>query len=322
MGQYIFLTGLYLPKPGATGMCIHQLAKECAKRGKDVTTICYADGDDRKTFDGVKIQKIHVPFFYQEIMSSNKIKRCINRLFSLGSKMLHIWNYPLRSKMLVNRYCKAIEMTIIQNNKATIVASVNPIEAVIAAGKMKQKYSDKIRIVYYCADTLSNEKGKSGLLSEKYRTKCGNKWEKKLFSMFDKVLIMECHRKHYYTEEYQQFIPKMHIVNFPLLTKPEINIKTVKDGKIRFVYAGTLYKELRNPSYLCEILVQLSSVMPIEVIFIGSGDCDDILDEACQRAKGAIKRLGFPVDIYSYIFDGAIGLSVLPMLNNMSALPK
>ena len=43
----------------------------------------------------------------------------------------------------------------------TIIASVNPLEAVIAADKIKLYNSHSVKTVYYCADTLSNEMGDS-----------------------------------------------------------------------------------------------------------------------------------------------------------------
>ena len=292
MGKYIFLTGLYLPKPGATGMCVHQLAKEAVKRGHSVTTICYADGTEQESFDGVMVIKIQAPSYLQENMASSSLVKKINRVRSICSKLIHIRNYPLRSLTLVKSYYNAISGLLKESKEATIVASVNPLEAVIAAERYKKDNPDKVRIIYYCADTLSNEKGDSGLLSADYRTKCGIKWEKRLFSEFDKVFIMECHKNHYFDEAFEQFISKMEVVNFPLFTKLNIETKSAKNGKTTFVYAGTLYRELRNPSYLCETLIQLSNELPIEVNFLGSGDCDDILDEASQRTNGAIKRLG------------------------------
>ena len=45
MATFIFLTNQYLPKPGATGVCIHQLAKVLAAENHDVHVVCYADGE-------------------------------------------------------------------------------------------------------------------------------------------------------------------------------------------------------------------------------------------------------------------------------------
>lgn len=293
-------------------MCVHQLAKEAARRGHSVTTICYADGTEQESFDGVNVIKINAPSYLQENMSASSLVKKINRVRSICSKLIHIRNYPLRSLTLVKSYYNAISGLLKGRTQATIVASVNPLEAVIAAERYKRDNPSLVKIIYYCADTLSNEKGDSGILSADYRTKCGIKWEKRLFSRFDKVLIMECHKKHYYSGVFEEFIPKMEVVNFPLFTKLNIETRPERDGKTRFVYAGTLYKELRNPSYLCKILIQLSSIMPIEVYFLGSGDCDDILDEASQKTNGAIKRLGMQShDIaMSYLGSADVLLSI------------
>jgi len=203
-------------------MCVHQLAKEVVRRGHSVTTICYADGTEQESFDGVKVIKIHAPSYLQENMSSSPLVKKMNRARSICGKLIHIRNYPLRSIALVKSYYDALSRLLKGRTQATIVASVNPLEAVIAAERYKRDNPSLVKIIYYCADTLSNEKGDSGILSADYRTKCGIKWEKRLFSRFDKVLIMECHKKYYYSGVFEEFIPKMEVVNFPLFTKLNI----------------------------------------------------------------------------------------------------
>jgi glycosyltransferase involved in cell wall biosynthesis len=195
--------------------------------------------------------------------------------------------------VLVRRYCEAVRNLIGGVEEAvTIVASVNPLEAVVAADRVKQENSSKVKTVYYCADTLSNEKGDSGILSAEYRTKCGINWERQLFKSFDKVLIMECHKEHYFSSVFKDLSQKMELVNFPLFTRMETAPVVPTEDGITMVYAGTLYKELRNPSFLCDQLVKLSKIEPIHVIFMGSGDCDDILMNASSETKGAIQYLG------------------------------
>lgn len=298
MGKYIFLTGYYLPRPSATGICIHQLAKEAVKRGHDVATVCYYDNDTAKEFDGVKIIKIVPPTFLKENISVSTIEQKVNHLRSLLSKLIHIRKYPLRSVALVKRYSTELEMQIVNDERVVVVASVNPLEAVMAADRIKKKYPKKIVSVYYCADTLSNEKGNNGILSAGYRTKCGIRWEKNLFESFDKIMIMECHKEHYFSNEFAGLTDKMVLVNFPLLIRPEdSNVKKGNDY-VQLTYAGTLYRSFRNPRYLCSLLVELSKKMKIHVSFLGSGDCNDIIDKAAEKSNGSIKKLGMqPHDV-------------------------
>lgn len=311
-GNFIFLTNQYLPKPGATGLCVHQLAKELAK-DNDVWTVCYEDEDDRNEFDGVKTIKINVPFFLRENNSKSNIARKIQYFGSLISKAVYFRQYPLRSRKLIKNYKKAVESIINSVGKATIVASYTPLEAVIAAKEIKDSHKDKVKIVYYSTDTLSNEQGNDGLLPAKYRTKCGIRWEKELFAKFDKILIMECHRAHYYADTYKEFFHKFAVVNFPLLTRPVIQAsKKEEKSKIRLVYAGTLYKQLRNPEFLLNILVELSKKIEMEAVFLGGGDCEDLLYKAERDSNGAVKYLGMqPHDTaMQYIASADVLLSI------------
>ena len=130
-GNFIFLTNQYFPKPGATGLCVHHLAKELAK-DNNVWTVCYKDKDDRKVFDCVKTIKINVPFFLRENNKSS-IARKMQYFGSLISKALYFRQYPLRSRKLIKNYKKAVESIIKSVDKAIIVASYTPLEAVVAA---------------------------------------------------------------------------------------------------------------------------------------------------------------------------------------------
>ena len=316
-GNFIFLTNQYLPKPGATGLCVHLLAKELAK-DNNVWTVCYKDEDDRKVFDHVNIIKIKVPFFLRENTNKSNISRKIQYFGSLISKAVYFRKYPQRSRKLIKNYEKAIESIINSVGKATIVASYTPLEAVIAAKKIKDSHKDKVKIVYYSTDTLSNEQGNDGLLPAEYRTKCGMRWEKELFANFDKILIMECHKEHYYTDVYKEFFQKYAVVNFPLMTRPVLQTsKEKEDDKIRLVYAGTLYKQLRNPECLLNILVDLSKEIEIEAVFLGGGDCEDLLNAAERDSNGAIKYLG--MQSHDTAIQYTAGADVLLSIGNVES---
>lgn len=287
MGVYVFLTNQYLPRPGATGMCIHQLAKELVQRKNKVYTICYEDKNKCQIFDGVEIVKISTPFYLRENEKANKFLKQSKYLFSLLNKFIHFHSYPLRSWKLVKNYVTELENIIRDHDHVEIIASYTPLEAVVAAAKVKEKYGNKVEISYYSADTLSNELGESGILSMEHRRNCGIRWEEKLFSIYDKILIMECHKEHYFSEIYKPYISKMKIVNFPLFVKFEgMETQYGNSDRISFVYAGMFYRILRNPQYMCDCLLHLGAYEKIEVDILGSGDCDDIIEQAVEKSKG------------------------------------
>lgn len=286
MKKYVFLTGQYLPKPGATGLCIHKLAKELALHNY-VITVCFGNKSENLEIDGVKVIKFKAPTF---LRGNEKSKWHI--FLSRFSKLIHFKDYPLRSKRMRNNYVRKTLNIIEENDDITIIASFSPLEAVAALPIIKKKIKCKrYNIIYYSSDTLSNEQGSSAILSGKLRGNKGIEWEKKIFSICDLIFIMECHREHYFSKEFEKFKPKMRLVNFPLIDKELYSAKKRINKKIEMVYAGTLYKSLRNPSALCDILLSIQDI-DFHATFLGGGDCDEIMKEKCVKSKGKIEYLG------------------------------
>ena len=288
MNGFLFLTNQYLPKPGATGLCVHQAAKAVAARGFETTVICYANADLPSEADGVRIIGVPVPPYLTDSQSTKTL-----RLRSIGAKLVHLPSYPLRSSALVDAYVRAAEEVLTKYSRVVVAASYTPLEACAAAMKLKRRHPDRVRMVCYSADTLSNEQGGAGLLPASFRSERGFRWEKKLFTAADKVLIMECHEAHYRDERFSELREKMVTVNFPLLAPPASPVTHGQaNEKTRFVYAGTLYRTLRDPSYMLRLLTEYASRVPCEILFLGGGDCGDLLREAETASNGAIRHLG------------------------------
>lgn len=315
--KYIFLTGKYMPTPGATGVCIHAIAKCLARQGEDVTTICYEDNSGMNEIDGVNICRIDAPSYFFDKQYQNKYEQIKDVWTSRLMKLAHINRYPLRSSKLLKAYVSSC-MNLVSDHQAetTIIASYTPLEAVAALIDIKKRLSN-VKVVYYSADTLSNEQGNSGLLSPEKREQMGRRWEQSIFEICDLILVMECHKEHYYSEKFEAYTEKMKLVNFPLLNEPKN--KNVESQKT-MVYAGTLLRELRNPQFACDTLLQVLSEIDYEAIFMGSGDCDDIVNNAVEKSNGKMRFLGMqPYSVASEYIDSAgvllsIGNAESPMV--------
>ena len=313
MNTYVFFTNQYLPKPGATGMCVHQLAKVLVERGNNVFSIVYDDNSSCSMYDGVKIIRVKTPFYLKKIENASKYIKKAQGVLSLLNKLVYLKKYPLRSKTLVKSYMEYGERIIKKNGSAVIVASYTPLEAVIAGMELKKKYPNRIKYVYYSTDTLSNEQGNEGILPSIYREKCGLKWERQLFERCDMIFIMECHAE-YYKKKFLDYLPKMRVVNFPLFEK-KIHVSKINNKRsnvVKFVYVGTLYRKMRNPQYIINVLSELAEKMDLEAYFLGGGDCDDILKAAEVKTNGRIKYIGIqPHDLaLKYISSADVLLSI------------
>lgn len=294
MKDFIFLTNHYLPKPGATGLCVHQIAKMLKVRGHKVQVICYFYGGAGDCqIDGVNITRIKAPFFMADFSDKNVLIRKVARVFSLVAKLIFINGYPKRSNVLKERFISALNELLFKNPNSIVVSTYTPLEACEALLEVKNRQTN-IKAVYYSTDTLSNEKGNSGFISPERRTKLGLRWEHKFFGAFDKILIMECHEDYYRTDVFKPYFNKYLIANFPLLCKSDNSYEDIVASHKRklLVYAGTLYRELRNPQYLCELLCQAKEFFDFEALFIGGGDCNDIVNSFKEKTGGAIHHDG------------------------------
>ncbi len=290
MKKYIFLTGQYLPNPGATGGCVHKIAKCMVQKGYAATTICYQSKEAPEEIDGVRIVGIK-PLAFDKFKGTKSllIKKGL-QLQSMVNKLVYLNYYPMKSKSLIRRYIKAVERIIDVQEDVTVIASYVPVEAVAVLAHIKKRFPN-ITTVYYSTDTLSNEDGNAAFLSNEFRKKKGMMWEHRLFEQSDLVLIMDCHKIHYLSKEFERFHSKMKVVNFPYLEKMD-SVSTTSNQQLTMVYAGSLYRKLRNPQFVCDSLLEVMQEINYKVVFMGAGDCHDILDLANQQSKGKLINKG------------------------------
>lgn len=314
MRNYFFLTDYYLPKPSAVGVCVEAIANELQRRGNRVFVICFGDGLEADDYHGVTVIKVKVPSFLASVSNKGFISKFYH-FKSVFGKLIHINQYPLRSKTLVNRIVSETESiikSIPANEEIEIIAAYNPIETVIAGEILKTRHPELIA-VYYSADSLSNEKGNNGILSPSKRELLGKRMESRLFNLYDYVLIMECHKAHYSSEFFESYQKKIKDAGFPLIKKNTIASNRIKnDNKIVFTYAGTLYKKLRNPKAACDFLLELLPEINGVAYFLGGGDCEEYLKYYEEASNGRIVYLGMqPHEVaLDYINDADVLISI------------
>ena len=174
MKHFVFLTNQYYPVPGATGVCIHQIAKYLVSKGNKVSVICYGTQNKKDVSENIDIYSIKAQSYLFKEKCSSKLLVKINRFRQLFDKLIHIQNYPLRSFSLVRRFVNTAKKILKDDPNVTFIASYTPAEAVYAAAQLKKRFHD-VKTVYYSTDSLSDEGGNSGFLSAKYREKKGTR---------------------------------------------------------------------------------------------------------------------------------------------------
>lgn len=274
------LTDIYYPHPMAGGICAHQVAKGLMELGCNVHIVCLKRKGEPKEeiYQGINVHRIKMPLVYKirdlsERISKPWLAMIIYKLAIILNRILKIsllkW-YPLMSPFQIFNYIRCVK----RMNIDCVVGEYFSIESAYAAAILKKKY--KIKMVMYNVDSLSNSDPAVGLKLEYIRKK-GFEWERRIFGIADKIIIMKSHENHYRNSCFNPYRDKLYIADLPLLEwKKEIIDEKASEQitKKTWVYTGSLSKRIRTPDYLFRVFETLNNPS-IQLHFFSKGDCEE-----------------------------------------------
>lgn len=281
MKSIAILTDIYFPHPMAGGICAHQLAKGLEKLGYKVHVICLRRKGEpsEECYEGLYVHRIKMPLVYKIRDFSEGIKNhffsklvykiaiLINRFFKI---VLLKW-YPLMSPLQVLCYFNAVKHLDVD----CVIGEYFSIESALAAVLLK-KYCSKT-VILYNVDSLSNSDPAVGL-SLNYVRRKGYEWERYLFELADRIIIMKSHEEHYNSDSFDFCRHKLSIADLPILNISSSNSVVQEDkikecnSKINWMYAGSLSFRQRNPEYMLQIMKKLK--LQIHLDLFTKGDCE------------------------------------------------
>lgn len=235
--NFLILADNYFPVPLANSICLRSYVEEIEVTGHNCTIINRVD-------DGVfyaDTDKIH----NFACSRRPKYKSFINTFYKIGQ----LFVYPHIYNRLVKAY--ADKIAEIDLSKVDVIVSVcNPIESVLAALKVKEKYPH-IKQVVYNVDTLSDFRSRQiESICCPFWRKLAFKVEKEIFAKADLTIILSSHKSFYSGEKYNAFSDKLLFQEVPLL-KIGDTVNVSKNGHC--IYAGRFYKDFREPSVLLNL---------------------------------------------------------------------
>lgn len=179
-------------------------------------------------------------------------------------------------------YCK---LEGLQDNIIAIIPTCLPIESIIASINYKNNKSGQTKVIPLLFDKFTENRTLHR--TEINKTKKFSKHlsiEKAIIEQCDKLMYVESWEEHinkYFGEYKGKFIQIEH----PLIKGINANNTVQYDPKkINIVYTGALYKKLRSPLRVLEVLENLMAKNDrILVHFYITGDCDSIILEYCRK---------------------------------------
>lgn len=280
----------------ANGICAYNVASFLAERGIDVRFLAQDHMKTRKPVDGTgRIEVITVtPSIYLRLKNefsalNGRIGTWICSLLDLLDRVWVLLCYPcwpLKAPALAKRFAaKAVEL--VEREAIDIVIPVyTSIEMLIAGNMVKQKCSG-VKLIPYFLDALSAGQ-KPRFMSQQTKLKKALRWEKKLLSNADGIVMMAAAKKSYdVIDQNLEYLDRTVFLDIPMLNCRE-SVKSTRSRKYFpenekvFFFAGAMARNIRDPQKLLELF--RSAEAPNWGLYLaGSSDYMHIIDEAVKN---------------------------------------
>lgn len=257
--KFLFIVDSYEPTPSSNGVCIDRLWKESQKIRESHLLALTAEKKYEKYEDNLWIchyKRTPASFF--------------NRLFS----------YAQDDNMVVFLR-KKVEEFIRKKGINTVVCTYRPIENLICGIQLKRIYGDKIRVIPYYLDNLTEITSLARYKSIVFLFH-QKRLLKKSYKYSDNMLVLR-----YYKNTMKKVLrdeaKNLTYVGIPGIIKNNCKEekRTIYDNKrINLVYTGSFYAKFREPEGILCFLKEVCKLIPELMIHLYSWGCEDQIKKA------------------------------------------
>ncbi len=285
----LVITGTYGKIMSPESGCIDKYI-QVLKHRHSITIICPKAEHNYNSIEGVEIRPVSDFWNDCRVTSSSFAKKtcgfkrlfwsCVLFVVRLRGYLLSFWAFPTRNRWLINAYEN--EIIRVSHEKAfNVIFSVAGLPCAHISARKYKKDNPSVKWLTFTYDPFSKDPDvykhvifKSG---RKTRNKC---LEESYFNAADKNFFSE---ELYNVAVSVLDIPPSKCLIAPYTLSPiRDNYKgnVTYDHPLRIVYAGSLYKDIRNPQIALSVLSRIES---IEVYFYTAGNCDGIINDFTNK---------------------------------------
>ena len=304
----VILCGSYYPTPSATGVCADIYA-QLFLDNYDIDVICGTSCGSLDSYmhNNKSVHPIGTCYVRIQKWMAQKHVKLLLQLSKIPAHILGHFRHPNVLYWYISSAYKEL-VKINRNRPIDVIMSFGaPIASHAAAAKFKGcfPYVKWIALSFdsYGAQNSNNEA-------------CCN-FEKRLLDKADHVFVSEEIYKncgHLINDGSTKYTPLPYLVVPHIKRDFKSNIKFT-NGSINFVYAGSFYRELRNPRFLLSLFMELPSSYILHLFC--TSNCDDIINHYVKISKGRIIR--HPVISQQEVLDVYSMADVLINVGNNSS---
>jgi hypothetical protein len=261
---------------------------------------------------------LSLPIKPQVFSTKNKLLHFIDRL---TSGLIYIFNDKFI--LIRGKYKKAIIKELTTNSHDLVILQIYPISFITLSSTIK-KYNKSNRMMLDISDPIvANSTFRDWPWPRKLITR---HYENKYIPLFNGLFVLNKEIKQYFEERFPSMVIK--VVEFGIdknvVSPPKSPEK--KDEKLKLLYAGVFYKNLRNPSNLYKAILAID--YPIELSVFGKSEFNGMLPSKDSRflhremiPKATLNKLYQDYDIIVFI-DNFYGIQIPGKTLEILALNK
>lgn len=287
---------MWSPQPTANSICIKNIASVLKQRGWAVYINAF-EGTPRQeseTIDGIHIAYTR-PALSRQLMTRAMFTadsrkkgffRAMGIFLNRVTRIICMPCYPIAAPIFAKRWSRNICKQVRENDIDVIVSVNAPLDS-IAAGYLVKKACPKVNWVAYYIDGGSNYgKEQTFLAIKKKMQKKSVRWENRVLSDADKIIVMEGHSAFYTKELSTSNRSRLEVLNVPLFDVQQLrrNEKPRKSSdKEIWTYTGTISSSFSDPGKLFSWFLQYSNHHRAELHMYGSTNMDAFLEAHCDH---------------------------------------
>lgn len=261
--KILILGGRYANPKYANSICRQNLAEHLVKEGHEVYILAsgYEYHGEEEILNDVWVRKIYGDHFGEVLIKHDKEKGFIAkmtfRLKQIWHNIAALYLYPSASNRDYKQICRNAKEIIDRYNIDTLVAMYRPFDCIKTALKLKKVYGEKLKVVTYHLDLMSEHANTISAVVKYKRNRIMKVFDDELQTV-DKVLLPGS--ASYIDNE------KVEYVDFPLyvINAEEGNDDDSKhffsEETINIAIVGSLDSQNRNPQYICDLIEKVPAV--------------------------------------------------------------
>lgn len=270
----IVIVGAYHPFPSAVGVCAEKIVDQL-KVEHDVTIVSLKDRDeqlDKETYNGYEISRVTTKYNRKQfqIKNSEEISEFGKKIKGIALKSTRLLKLLLSKVTIDNDIVSAYysELKESGDNKKVdvIISTCFPFESVVAALKFKNSIDSSVQVIPYLFDNFAHSASLHRFnWNRRIKLKENMKLEVEMLQSSTSIFSMHPLKTYFESHFPSTYLKKISYVEHPLLVSSTLKDITLNvSDKINLIYAGGLFKNVREPKYMLRILDGIQSKLDIE----------------------------------------------------------